>query len=70
MIAVIEALEEKIPDVVVESQVSGSHLKLKIVAPMFATYSRIERQRFVKQILAPFIESGELHAVSLEVGDK
>lgn len=70
MIQVIEALEKNIPDVAVDYQLQGSKLQLKVVAPMFAGLSRLDRQRFVKKILAPYIDSGQLHAVSLVVGEK
>ena len=67
---IITLLREKILDADIDYQASGSRLVLNIKAAMFKDMNRIQRQRYVKQILAPFIESGQLHAVSLKVGVK
>lgn len=67
---IITLLREKILDADIDYEASGSHLVLNIKASIFKDMNRIQRQRYVKQILAPFIESGQLHAVSLQVGVK
>lgn len=67
---IVRLLKEKIEDAEVDYQASGSHLMLSVQSKIFEGMSRVQRQRYVKQILAPFIESGELHAVNLKVGVK
>jgi|GEM_PF-6143743 acid stress-induced BolA-like protein IbaG/YrbA len=67
---IIAVLKEKIEDAEVEYQGEGSHVMLSVLSNQFKSMSRVQRQRFVKQILAPYFESGQLHAVSLQVGVK
>lgn len=67
---IIALLEKEIKDVELDYQFMGSKLMLQVVSPVFKGMSRVERQRYVKRILFPFIESGELHAVSLKIGVK
>lgn len=67
---IIERLKENIEDAEVDYQASGSRLILSVYSDVFKSMNRVERQRYVKKILSPFIESGELHAVSLKVGVK
>lgn len=67
---IIAKIEEEIPDAEIDYQISGSHIMLKVNADIFAGMSRVQSQRYVKNILAPFFESGQLHALSLQVGVK
>ena len=66
---VLQALEEAIPDCVVKMDTLGARMTLKISSPIFVGMSRLARQRHVKTILKPWIDSGELHAVMLTVDE-
>ncbi|MEC7030628.1 MAG: BolA/IbaG family iron-sulfur metabolism protein [Pseudomonadota bacterium] len=66
---IIELLKKEIPDSEVSFQEQGSRLALKVSSPAFKQVSRLERQRVVKRLLKPWIDSGALHAVMLTVTD-
>jgi BolA protein len=44
----------------------GSHLRVKIASPLFASVSRVQRHRLVYDSLQDFIDQG-LHALAIEV---
>lgn len=66
---IIEKLKDNIPGVDVSAEQKGAHFKLKIISDFFKGQSRLQRQRFVKGLLSPWIESGEIHALCLKVED-
>lgn len=43
----------------------GQHFEALIVSAEFAGKSRVHRQQRVNEILRPYFDSGELHAVSM-----
>lgn len=45
----------------------GCNWHLRVVSDTFSDISRLERQRMVNRFLSGALESGELHAVSLQV---
>ena len=66
---IIELLKQEIPDSKVSFKEEGSRLALKVSSPIFKQVNRLERQRMVKRLLKPWIDSGALHAVMLTVTD-
>ena len=66
---IIELLKKEIPNSQVVFQQEGARLMLKVSSPIFKQQSRLERQRAVKCLLKPWIDSGALHAVMLTVTD-
>lgn len=66
---VLAALKKAIPDCVVKMDTMGSRMTLRVSSQIFAGMSRLARQRHVKTIIKPWIDSGELHAVMLTVDD-
>lgn len=64
---IINFLKQKIPNSDISYLAEGAKMQLKISSEMFITMTRLERQRYVKKLLAPWIESGELHAVTLQI---
>ncbi len=49
----------------VELEVEGSHLRLKMVGEVFSGLNRLKRQQLVNKLLNQKINSGEIHAVSM-----
>ena len=66
---IVEKIEDNIPGVEVSAEMKGAHLSLKVTSDFFRGQSRLQRQRFVKGLLAPWIESGQVHALCLKVDD-
>ena len=64
---IIQTLEMNIPNAQVSADMQGAHLNLKVVSSFFETMGRLQRQRYVKGILKPWIDSGQVHAVCLKV---
>ena len=66
---IVETLETNIPGAHVSAEMKGAHLTLSVSSVFFKGQSRLARQRFVKGLLTPWIDSGEVHAVCLHVKD-
>lgn len=66
---VLARLEEAFPSCVVKMNAMGSRMTLEVTSPIFNGVSRLERQRLVKNVLKPWIDSGELHSVMLKVSE-
>ena len=65
-VAAIEAaLRDGLPGCELELQAEGARLELRIVSPVFAGLSRVQRQQKVYALLNERIRSGEIHAVSM-----
>jgi acid stress-induced BolA-like protein IbaG/YrbA len=60
-------IEKNLPDsiVFVESD-DEVHFSAEIICPAFAGKSRVQQQQMVYQIVNPYIQSGEVHALSLK----
>ncbi len=66
---IIKILKQEIPESQINLKGDGSRLELMITSPFFKGVSRLERQRIVKRLLKPWIDSGVVHAVMLTVKD-
>ena len=64
---IIRFLKQEIPNSDITYVVEGAKMKLSITAEMFSGMTRLDRQRYVKKLLTPWIHSGELHAVVLQI---
>ena len=64
---VIAAIHEVMPHAVIESQFNGAYVKLQIKDVMFNGMKMLEKHRFVKSILAPWIDDGTIHALELVI---
>ena len=64
---VISALLEAIPGAKIDPHFNGAYVKLKISAPIFNSMKMVEQHRFVKSILAPWVNDGTIHALELEI---
>ena len=67
----IDKLHRDIPGSKITYVSEGAKMRLSIRAKLFTSMSRLERQRYVKKLLSPWINSGELHAVTMQIeGDE
>ncbi|MCP8352082.1 BolA/IbaG family iron-sulfur metabolism protein [Candidatus Synchoanobacter obligatus] len=64
---IIELLKREIPDSEILFDGGGSRVSIAVTSPFFSGMSRLQRQRYVKKLLEPWIDSGSLHAVTLKV---
>lgn len=62
-----QLLKQAYPQAQVDVQGDGTHFFIKIVDDYFQGWSLIKRQRDVYSHLQTYIDSGELHAVSMSV---
>lgn len=60
-------LQQAYPQAQVSVQGDGSHFFITLVDDYFQTMSLIKRQRDVYSHLQSYIDSGELHAVSMSI---
>ena len=44
----------------------GTHFRIRIAAPEFASLSRVDRHRRIYDALADYIEPGGVHAIAIE----
>ena len=70
MEVIISFLKEQIPNSDIKYITEGAKMKLSITAEMFSNMTRLDRQRHVKRLLTPWIETGELHAVVLQINGR
>ena len=64
---IISFLKQQIPNSDITYMAEGAKLKLIVTAEIFSGMTRLDRQRYVKKLLTPWILSGELHAVVLQI---
>ena len=64
---VLDVIYENVPDVQIKSQFNGQYVKLHIQAAMFDSMKLIDSHRFIKSLLAPWLNNGTIHALELEV---
>ena len=64
---VIDAIHEVIPHAVIQSQFNGAYVKLQIKDAVFNQMKMLQRHRFIKDILAPWINDGTIHALELVI---
>lgn len=59
-------LKKHFPNAEISLLGEGCALKLRIVSEDFLNLSRLKRQQSVYAVLGPFIQSGEIHALTIE----
>ena len=64
--AQIAQLIEKTLDAEVYVEGDGCHFSVTIISEQFTGLSRLKRQQTVYQLLNPYIESGDVHAVNMK----
>lgn len=64
---IIDLIKTHVPNSEVSMTLNGAYMTLGVCSDYFEGIGRIQRQRLVKKILKPWIDSGELHAVCLKV---
>ena len=57
---------EKLPDAKIEMDGDGYHFEAMIISTAFEGLNRIKRSQLVYSVLNPWIETGELHAISFK----
>lgn len=64
-------IEQGLPDstVMINSN-DNSHFYVEIICPHFSGKSRLQQNKMVNAIVAPYIRSGEVHAISLKMREK
>lgn len=63
---IVKAIQAKLTDAQVVVRGEGCSLELEVVSASFEGLSPVKRQQQVYACLAPHIESGALHAVSMK----
>ena len=61
-----ERLESEFVNAQVELQINGNRAVIKVISEVFEGSSRVQRQQRVYGCLSELIQSGELHAVTIE----
>ena len=61
-----ERLEREFRSADIELQVEGNRAAIRVVSDAFEGVSRVQRQQRVYGCLTELIQSGELHAVTIE----
>ncbi|MCD9457531.1 BolA/IbaG family iron-sulfur metabolism protein [Marinibactrum halimedae] len=61
-----QLLEDNIEDSQVEVDVSGSHVNLVIVSPVFEGLMPVKKQQLVYKVLQAHISDGTIHAVNMK----
>lgn len=64
---IIDLIKTEIPNSDVHMVLNGAYMTLEVCADHFEGINRLNRQRLVKGLLKPWIDSGEVHAVCLKV---
>ncbi len=60
-------LTDRFPNAQIELSGDGCHFSLEMVAEEFDGKSRIERSRMIYEILGSLINSGDLHALQMNL---
>lgn len=60
-----QLLQQNLPGAAVTVTGDGYHFQAEIISPEFAGLGRVQRQQKVYAILNSYIQSGELHAITL-----
>ncbi|MEJ2669331.1 MAG: BolA/IbaG family iron-sulfur metabolism protein [Gammaproteobacteria bacterium] len=63
---IVEAIRQSLGDARVSVSGEGCRFELEVVSSAFEGLPPVRRQQRVYACLAPFIESGDLHAVSMK----
>lgn len=63
--AIQQLLQQKLPTAEIAVTGDGYHFQVTIITSEFAGLSRVQRQQKVYAILNSYIQSGELHAITL-----
>ena len=63
---IIDLIKTHIPNADVAMTLNGAYMTLNVCSEAFSDVSRLQRQRMVKELLKPWIDSGEIHAVCLK----
>ncbi len=50
-----------------EAKGGGTHIKLKVVSPIFSEMTRVERHRFIYENLDNIIKEKAIHAIALDL---
>ena len=64
--AIARLIRAALPDARVEVSGDGRHFEVLVVSPAFAGQSPLQRQRAVMAPVRAQIESGELHALTIQ----
>jgi len=64
--AVEQLISTGLPDAEVKVSGDGSHFDAMVVSAAFTGKSPVERQRMVMATVRPYLDSGELHALSIK----
>lgn len=64
--AVEQLIRAGLPDAEVQVSGDGSHFDAMVVSAAFTGKSPVERQRLVMATVRPYLDSGELHALSIK----
>ena len=59
-------LQKKFTEAQISVQVQGSSAFLGLVSNVFAGHSQVQRQQTVYSLISDLIQSGELHAVTIQ----
>ena len=62
---ILQALPEAIVEVHNPMQ-DGQHFGAIVIAPQFTGLTMIKQQRLVNEVLKPYFDSGEIHALQLK----
>lgn len=60
------AIEQQMPEAVIQVSVSGNHSEILVVSDDFDGLRKVQRQQKVYQGLSELLASGELHAVNIK----
>lgn len=61
-----QLLESQIEDCSVQVELSGNHLNLVVVSPVFKGLMPVKKQQLVYGVLSEYIASGTIHAVNMQ----
>ena len=61
-----QLLEAKIENCTAQVELSGDHLNLLVVSPIFAGLNPVKKQQLVYGLLSEYIASGAVHAVNMQ----
>lgn len=61
---ILLCLETALPEVVFTLSGDGCHFQVSAIGECFVGLRKLQRQKMLNKILAPFIEEGSIHAVN------